>query len=129
MSIELWSIVALSLMLLAVTLMQGVLVPITQGLKWGLGNRDEPVHTSAIQNRFARTVQNQIEAMLIYLPLMALVLILERASEMTAIAAWLMIAGRFAFILFYLTGTFGLRSIAYGMSIIAVFMTLGALLM
>ena len=129
MSVELWSIAALSLMLFAVTLMQGALVPLTQGFGWGLGSRDEPIERTAVQGRFARTVQNQIEAMLIYVPLMALVLVLERESGTTAIAAWLMIGSRLAFIAFYLWGVFGLRSVAYGVSLIAIFMTIWALLL
>ena len=128
MSVERWSIAGLSLMLFAVTLMQGALVPLTQGFRWGLGSRDEPIETTALQGRFARTVQNQIEAMLIYIPLMALVLVLERESGTTAIAAWLMIGARLAFIACYLGGVFGLRSFAYGISLIAIFMTIWALL-
>ena len=129
MSVELWSIVGLSLMLLAVTLMQGALVPLTQGIRWGLGSRDGAIERTALQGRFARAVQNQIEAMLIYVPLMALVLVLGRESGITAIAAWLMIGGRLAFIPLYLWGVFGLRSVAYGVSLIAIFMTIWALLL
>lgn len=115
-------------MLLAVTLVQGALVPATQGFKWGLGSRDEPRDKSVLQGRFARTIQNHIEAMLMHIPLVALVVLLERTNEATEIAAWLVIGGRFAFILCYLLGIFGLRSVAYGMSLIGIFVTAGALL-
>lgn len=127
MTVELWSIAALALMLLVVTFLQGGLVPVTQGLKWGLGSRDEPLEKSAIQGRFARTVQNHIEAMLMYIPLMALVIYLERTSSTTELAAWLVIVGRAAFIPLYLLGAFGLRSLAYGAGLIGVFITAWAL--
>lgn len=128
MSIELWSIAALALILLIVTALQGALVPAVQGLQWGLGSRDEPLEKSAMQGRFARTVQNHAEAMLIYIPLMALVLVLERTSEWTAIAAWLVIGGRLAFVPLYLLGVFALRSLAYGAAMVGVFITVWALI-
>ncbi|UAB78811.1 MAPEG family protein [Erythrobacter sp. SCSIO 43205] len=123
MSIEMWSIAVLSFILLAITMVQGGLVPATQGLRWGLGSRDEPLEKSVMQGRFARTVQNHAEAMLIYVPLMGLVIALDKTNSFTQIAAWLMIAGRLVFTLFYLTGTFGLRSAGYAMGLAAIFIT------
>lgn len=127
MTIEMWSIAALTLMLLGITFVQGGLVPVTQGLKWGLGSRDTQVEKSGLQGRFARTVQNHIEAMLIYVPLMALVIVLDRTGPMTELAAWLVIIGRAVFIPCYLFGIFGLRSMAYGTALIGIFMTIWAL--
>ena len=128
MLVELWSIAALALMMLVTTLIQGALVPVTQGLKWGLGSRDEPLEKSAMQGRFARAVQNQAEAMLMYIPLMALVVALDRTSEWTAIAAWLVIVGRAAFIPLYLFGVFAMRSLAYGTAMTGIFLTTWALI-
>ena len=127
MSIELGSIAILSLMLMGITFIQGGLTPLIHGFGWGLGSRDTPVEQTAIQNRFARTVQNQIEAMLIYIPLMALTVFLERTSELTEIAAWLVIIGRAAFIACYLFGVFGLRSLAYTTATVGSLMTVWAL--
>ncbi len=127
MSVELWSIAALAVMLILVTAVQGGLVPATQGLKWGLGSRDEPLEKSALQGRFARVVQNHVEAMLMFVPLMALAILLDRTSSLTAMAAWLVIAGRTAFIPFYLFGVFGLRSAAYAVGMTGILMTAWAL--
>jgi uncharacterized MAPEG superfamily protein len=127
MALEMWSVAALALMLLAITLVQGALVPMTQGFGWGLGSRDTPAEFSALQGRFSRTVQNQIEAILMFAPLMVLAIMLERTSEMTELAAWLVIIGRGAFILLYLTGTFGLRSAAYAVGMLGTFITAYAL--
>ena len=128
MTIEYWSIAALALMLLVVTFIQGGLVPLTQGFKWGLGSRDAKVEYSALQSRLARTVQNHSEAMLIYVPLMALAIALEQTNEMTELAAWLVIIGRIAFIPLYLLGVFGLRSLAYGVSALGIFILVWQLL-
>jgi uncharacterized MAPEG superfamily protein len=118
----------MAFLLLATTLVQGSLVPLTQGLRWGLGSRDAPVEQSALQGRFARAVQNQVEAMLIYVPLMALVFVLEKTGPLTGIAAWLVIAGRTLFIPFYIFGVFGLRSAAYGTATVGIILTIAALL-
>lgn len=123
MSIELWSIAVMPLLLMIVTIFQGAQTPLTQGLQWGLGSRDEPLEQSALQGRFSRTVQNQVEAMLMYVPLMALVVGLDLTNEWTAIAAWLVIVGRITFVPLYLLGVFALRSVAYSISMIGIFMT------
>ena len=128
MAIEFWSIAVLALLLLAITAVQGSLVPATQGLAWGLGSRDDPREKSALQKRFDRTVQNHIEAMLMYIPPMGLVLWLGRTDTSTEIAAWLIMVGRVTFIPCYLLGIFGLRSVAYALSMIGIFLTFWALL-
>lgn len=127
MNVELWSIAFQAILLLAITMWQGGLVPATQGLKWGLGSRDEPREKSAQQERFARTVQNQIESMLIFIPLMALAIYTGKTGQTTEFAAWCLIVGRTAFAAFYIAGTFGLRSVGYGIGIIGSFATLWAL--
>lgn len=120
MSVELISIAVLSVSLLITTLIQGSLVPLHHGFKWGLGSRDEPVVATNLQGRFARCVQNQIEAMAIYVPIAALVIFLGHTGATSAIAAWLVIAGRVTFVPLYLGGIFGLRSVAYGVATIGI---------
>jgi len=127
LTIELWAIAFQAALLLIVTMWQGGLVPATQGLKWGLGSRDEPREKSARQDRFARTVQNQTEAMLVFIPLMAVAIATGKSGIATEIGAWCMIIGRTAFVAFYIAGTFGLRSIGYAIGLIGVFFTIGAL--
>lgn len=94
MSIEIWSIIILAIILIAVTFWQGALVPLEQGPKYGLGPRDEPVHKSVLQNRFTRLVQNHMEAMLMYIPLAALAVALDKTGSGSALAAWLVIGSR-----------------------------------
>jgi len=117
MSVEIWSIVALALMLLGLNLVQGALVPLLHGFRWGLGSRDEPVQKSALQGRLERAVQNQIEAMLAFVPLMGIAIHLGVRNEMTELAAWLVIGGRLAFIPLYLSGVFALRSFSFGVAL------------
>ncbi|MEM7781334.1 MAG: MAPEG family protein [Pseudomonadota bacterium] len=127
MSIELWAIIFQAVLLLAVTMWQGGLVPVTQGLKWGLGSRDEPREKSARQERFGRTVQNQMEAMLIFIPLMAVALYAGKAGELTSTASWCMIIGRSIFVASYIAGIFAVRSVGYAIGLIGIFATIWAL--
>ncbi|MEL7199583.1 MAG: MAPEG family protein [Pseudomonadota bacterium] len=113
MSIEIWSIAALSLMMMALTLGQGTLVPLIQGLGWGMGSRDQMPDKTVLQARLDRTVANQIEAMAIYIPLMGLVIALDKTNSLTSIGAWCVITGRTAFIPLYLSGVFALRTVAF----------------
>ena len=123
-----WAIAVQAILLLIVTMWQGGLVPATQGLKWGLGSRDEPREKSARQERFARTVQNQMESMLVFIPLMALAITGDKTGTATAIAAWCMIVGRTVFVAFYIAGTFGLRSVGYAIGLFGIFATIWALI-
>lgn len=120
MSVEIVSIAVLSITLLLTTWAQGSLVPMIHGFKWGLGSRDEPVVETPLQGRFSRCVRNQIEAIAIYAPIAAMVVSLNRDSEMSAVAAWLVVGGRVFFVPFYLGGVFGLRSAAYGVASVGI---------
>jgi uncharacterized MAPEG superfamily protein len=127
MTIEMWAIAFQAALLLLVTLWQGGLVPATQGLRWGLGSRDEPREKSARQERFARIVQNQMESMLVFIPLMVLAIDADRTGAATQIAAWCMIAGRTIFVVAYIAGTFAVRSIGYAIGLIGIFAAIWAL--
>jgi uncharacterized MAPEG superfamily protein len=127
-TIELWAIAFQAILLLIVTMWQGGLVPATQGLRWGLGSRDEPREKSARQERFGRTVQNQIESMLAFIPLMTLAIYTGKTGELTVFAAWSMIIGRAIFVAFYLAGTFAVRSLGYAIGLVGILATIWALI-
>lgn len=122
MTVEILSIAVLCVILLLTTFVQGSLVPLTHGFRWGLGSRNDPVVETAVQGRFARCVQNQIEAICIYVPITAIVVFLDRTSELSAVASWLVIVGRALFVPFYVFGVFGLRSVAYGVATVGLLM-------
>ena len=128
MTIEIWSIALMSLMLLALTMAQGGSVARVQGFAWGLGSRDESREYTALQGRYARTIQNQFESMLAFVPLMALAIAFDKTGTLTTIAAWCLIIGRASFIVFYLSGTFALRSVGYLVGLVGIFLTVWALL-
>lgn len=117
MAFELQMVVATSVILLVLLVIQGTLVPLNQGFAWGLGSRDAPKDKTALQNRFTRTVANHIEGMLLFVPLALVVVLAELSSGLTVLGAGLYIAGRLAFAPLYLMGVPYLRSLAWGVAL------------
>lgn len=122
MTFELQMVVWTTVILLALLLYQGALVPINQGFGWGLGNRDEKQDVPALQSRTGRTVANHIEGMLLFVPLILVAHLADISSELTVWGAGIYLAGRLGFTLFYLVGVPVARSAAWGVSLIGVLM-------
>ncbi len=126
-SYEFSIVVWLAIILLALTAIQGALVPAIHGFKWGLGSRDETRDLTPLQGRFKRTVANHIEGMLIFVPLVVAASFADVSNETTQLAATLFFIGRLLFAPLYLFGIPVLRSAAYGLSIIGVGLYIGVL--
>lgn len=124
MPVEFLAAAILSGILIVLVGIQGIVIPFSQGLAWGLGNRDEDIAQSVFQQRLARTIANHKETMLMVLPLIALVVALDRTDATTALACWLVIGGRLAFVPLYLSGIFGVRTIAFGVAFVGTVMLL-----
>lgn len=120
MTFELQIVVATTLILFLLLMFQGGLVPVNQGLKWGLGSRDEAREPTALQARTGRTIANHIEGMLLFVPLALVAEQMQLATTLTAIGAGLYLAGRVGFTAFYLIGVPYLRSAAWGVSLLGI---------
>jgi len=120
MSFELQTVIATALILFLLLMFQGGLVPISQGLKWGLGSRDEARKPTPLQARTSRTIANHIEGMMLFIPLVLVAELLQLSTSLTTIGAGLYLAGRGAFVAFYLAGVPYLRSAAWGISLIGI---------
>ncbi len=117
MSFELQTAVWTTVILFVLLMFQGGLVPVVQGLKWGLGSRDGAHEKSALQGRVARTAANHIESMLLFLPLIMVAHLADVSTTLTVWGAGLYLAGRLAFAPFYLFGIPVLRSAAWTVAI------------
>ena len=116
MSFELAAIAYTALILFLILGIQGGLVPLNQGLSWGLGSRDAKKDASALQGRASRTVANHIEGMMVFVPLALVVELMQLSSTLTLWGAGLYVAGRAAFAPLYLLGVPYLRSVAWGVA-------------
>lgn len=118
MTLELQTVIATTLILFLLLMFQGGLVPVNQGLKWGLGSRDETRKSTALQARTGRTIANHIEGMLLFVPLAMVAELMQLATSLTAIGAGLYLSGRIAFAALYIIGVPYLRSAAWGISLL-----------
>lgn len=122
MAFELQMVAAATLILFVLLMGQGALVPINQGLGWGLGSRDEAKERTGLQARFSRTIANHIEGMSLFVPLALVVVLADLSSTLTVWGAGIYLLGRVAFAPLYLLGVPYLRSLAWGVSITGVLM-------
>ncbi|MEL6691730.1 MAG: MAPEG family protein [Pseudomonadota bacterium] len=122
MGFELQVVVWTTVILAALIGFQGGLVPVNQGLVWGLGNRDEARDKSELQARTARTVANHIEGMTVFVPLALVVSISDLSSTLTIWGAGLYLLGRVLFAPLYLIGVPYLRSMAWSVSLVGILM-------
>lgn len=120
MTFELEAIVYTTLILLVLLVIQGGLVPLNQGLAWGLGSRDAKQDSSALQGRAMRTVANHIEGMMLFVPLAIVVEMAELSSSLSIWGAGLYLAGRLAFAPLYLLGVPYLRSTAWAVAVLGI---------
>ena len=78
-----------------------------------LSARDGLQDASVLTRRAKRANQNMIEALLMHAPLVLLVVLLDRANDMTALGGWLFVAGRAVYAPLYWFGVPVLRTLAW----------------
>lgn len=123
MPFELQAVAWSTLILFVLLMFQGGLVPVSQGLRWGLGGRDGGLEKSALQGRTARTAANHIESMLLFVPLVMIAQFSNISTPLTVWGAGLYLVGRVAFAPLYLFGIPIVRSMAWTVAIIGICMT------
>ncbi|MEO1038189.1 MAG: MAPEG family protein [Pseudomonadota bacterium] len=101
------------LIFIAMILVQAVFSNLEHSPKDQLGARDRLTDQSALTCRAKRANQNMIEALLIHAPLVLVVLMLDRANEMTALGGWLFVAGRAVYAPLYWFGVPIARTLAW----------------
>lgn len=80
----------------------GTYIALSAGLAWGTGRRDTPVARSDLGRRFERTVTNNVESMVAFVPIMAASLLVEAHNPLTLTAALIYLLARMAFAAVYL---------------------------
>jgi len=102
---------------------QAMLGLMNNGLKWGLGARDTAKDHTVMQARSLRTVQNQIESMLLFVPLALVAYHMGLADNaMAAKGVWVYLISRALYPLTYWTGLPYVRTLAWAASIVGVVM-------
>lgn len=89
------------------------------GLAWNVGNRDHNPEFPAWVQRADRAQRNLLESLPLYFAL-AIVLHAQGISNpLTQLGAWLFLGSRLAHATLYIAGITGLRTLAYGLSLLA----------
>jgi len=105
----LWS----ALLYIAQILIPAAGADLRNGVRWGLGNRDEIPPSSGWEARAERAYHNMAESLL---PFACAVLVVQASGlngEMSALGATVFFFSRLAYAALYLAGITGLRSISY----------------
>ena len=113
MTYELWVLALNAVILLVLYGMQGADTVLNAG-KWGLGARDEAREGSVFTGRARRTVQNQVEAMATFAPLVLVAHMLGISDTLTVWGAGLFLGARVFFVPLYLLGVPFLRTLVWG---------------
>ena len=112
MTYELWVLALCAVLLLVLYLIQGVYTTITAP-KWGVGARDGAREQSVFSGRANRTVQNHIEAMAVFAPLVLIAHVLGISNHLTVWGAGLFLGARVFFVPLYFMGVPWLRTLVW----------------
>lgn len=87
----------------AVLLMaHGTYIALTHGLIWGTGRRDKPVSATDLGRRFDRSVTNNVESLIAFVPIAVVVVLLDVQNEVVEQAALVYVVARLIFVGVYL---------------------------
>ena len=112
----LWS----ALLYIAQILIPAAAADLRNGVRWGLGNRDEIPPSSGWEARAERAYRNMAESLL---PFACVVIALEAGGlngAMSALGATVFLFSRLTYAVLYLAGVTVLRSIAYMAGLIGI---------
>lgn len=99
------------------------------GGQWNIGPRDKEMPPlEDVAGRLDRARGNFLETFPIAIVAFAGVVIAGKASDLTAICAWIWLAGRLVYLPAYWTGVTGWRTVIWMAATLPVLVTLGALL-
>ena len=121
MTLEAWSILTYSILVLFLILIQGIYSIRTAGVAYGFSNRETPrLDKSGISVRIDNTLDNFKEGALMYLPLALLAVSLNLSNAWTYYAALATIISRLLYIPIYIVGIEKVRTLVWIPSFLAV---------
>jgi uncharacterized MAPEG superfamily protein len=122
MTIESQLLLGAAFILFALLSIQGTLAPLTHGLRWGLGPRDEARTPSVLQGRMNRIVANHLEGLAMFAPLILVAHLAGVSTPLTQSGAALFVVSRALFAVVYAFGIPVLRSLVWGASVAGLIM-------
>lgn len=100
------------------------------GKDWNMGARDEDLPPlNPVAGRLVRAQANYQESFPIAVALLLAITVAGRASEITAIAAWVWLAARVIYLPLYWSGVPKVRTMVWGVGLAALVVLLGAFIL
>lgn len=95
------------------------------GVQWNIGARDEELPPpQPIVGRLARAQANFFETFPLFVAAVLIVSVAHLNDRWTEIGAWLWLGGRIAYLPLYAAGVRGLRTLAWGVSLVGIALVL-----
>ncbi|MFT5098541.1 MAG: putative MAPEG superfamily protein [Flavobacterium sp.] len=123
MTQEIIILLAVLLLLFMLTSVQVLLMMKNNGTVTALGPRDHiPFPPPGVEGRLYRSIANLKEGLHFFIPLILLTAILGISNEATVLGAQLFLVGRILHTPLYLSGIVSLRTAAFGLATVGLFM-------
>ncbi len=129
------TVLALSGVLLLVHIFAAIHVKTKQyGVDWNMGARDEDTRgdlppLNPLAGRLERARDNYLETLPLAIIALGGVVLAGKASELTAIAAWVWLGARVVYLPLYGAGVPKVRTYVWGVALLALLYVLGVLLL
>ena len=95
------------------------------GTKWNMGARDEALPPlDPIAGRLARAQANYFETFPVMIAAVAIAVLADQTSEVTAAGAWIWLGARIVYLPLYAAGVPVVRTICFGVGLIGILMVL-----
>lgn len=123
-------VLALAAVLLLVHIQLAIRMKTAQyGVCWNIGARDRDMPPlNAVAMRLERARDNFLETLPVAVIALFGVVVTGKASELTAVCAWLWLAGRVAYLPLYWSGVRGWRTLVWAIATLAIVLVLAILI-
>ena len=98
-----------------------------QGLKWGMGPRDEPKVLTGVAGRLERAHRNFMETFPIFAAAVVVAYLGSKLSPLTLWGSGLYVVARAVYAPVYAAGVSGLRSLVWGVALVGIVMVIAAI--
>ncbi len=99
--------------------LMAVPVNLQMGVKYTAGPRDEPRQPDGVPGRLHRALGNHFEGLILFTIAVLLVVLGEGSTSFTQNAAWTYLIARILYVPAYAMGVFMIRSVIFGVGLLA----------
>ena len=98
---------------LALLFAHGTYIALALGISWGTGRRDGQVLVPDMGRRFDRTITNNVESMIAFVPIMLVSIVSDVSNSLAVSAGVVFLGARVMFAVLYIANVPYLRTVAW----------------